>query len=65
MPVVQVKEEAVKELLRGKPITQEDLKEKLEIKEGNFAIFNNERFIEVARIVNEGEIVARPDFVLN
>lgn len=65
MPVVQVKEQAVKKLLRGGPIFKKDLVRKIKVNEGNIAIFCNERFIEVARIANEGDIIARAEFVLN
>lgn len=65
MPVVQVKEQAVKELLRGGPIFKKDLTSEIKIKEGNIAVFCSERFIEVARIVDEGDIIARAEFVLN
>ena len=72
MPVVYVKEEAVKQLLTGKPIFKQDLvedPEKLKIKEGNIAIFANERFIGIYNLIRkeekEKEIVAKPEFVFN
>jgi len=30
-----------------------------------FAVFSGKRFIEMARKAKEGEIIARPEFVLN
>jgi len=64
LPVVQIKEDVVKQLLTGKPLMKKDIKEKLPDSE-KFAVFLGERFIEVARKVSEGEIIARPEFVFN
>jgi len=65
MPVVEVKEKEIKRLLTGKPLFKKDVKK---IPKGNekglFAVFCNGRFIEIARKVDEGEIIARPEFVL-
>ena len=61
LSVIQVKEKIVKNLLTGKPLMKEDLKEVPE----KFAVFLGDKFIEVARKVNEGEIIARPEFVFN
>lgn len=64
LPVVQVKKEAVKQLLTGKPIFKKDIEGELP-KEKKFAVFSGDRFIEVARKTKEGDIIARPEFVLN
>lgn len=64
LPVVQVKKESVKQLLTGKPIFKQDIIGKLP-EEERFVVFSGEKFIEVARKVNEGEIIARPEFVFN
>ena len=63
IPVVQVKKQSVKQLLTGKPLMKKDLKKLPE--DEKFAVFLGDRFIEVARKVNEGDIVARPEFVFN
>ena len=65
LPVMKVRKESVKSLLVGKPIFKEDLTEELKVKEGNIAVFCEDRLIEVARIINEKGIVAKPEFVLN
>ena len=65
LPVAQARKESVKSLLTGKPIFKEDLAEELKVKEGNIAVFCGDRLIEVARIINAEDIVARPDFVMN
>lgn len=63
LPVVQVDEDLVKPLLDGKPLMKKD-----GIKlpdEDIFAIFSKERFIEIARKIDEEDIIARPEFVFN
>ncbi len=62
-PEVQVKEKIVKQLLTGKPLFREDVKGKLP--DRLFAVFCKERFIEIARKVDEGGIVGRAEFVFN
>lgn len=65
LPIIQINnEQVIAELLKGKPIHKEDLKEKLP-KEEIFAVFLKNKFIEIAKKVEEGEIIARPLFVLN
>jgi len=64
LPIVQTKPETVKSLLNGRPFVKSDLKEKLPDSE-LFAVFCEERFIEIARKVNKKDIIARPEFVLN
>jgi len=63
LPVVQVKEKAIKQLLTGKPIMKGDL-EKMPDSE-KFVVFLKDKFIEVARKTDERDIIARPEFVLN
>lgn len=67
MPIVQAKEDNLKQLLIGKPLMKQDLAEKEKLPEEIFAVFYGERFIEVARksIEEDKEIIARPKFVLN
>lgn len=66
LPVVYVKEEATQKLLTGKPISSRDIEKKVEFLDGeNVAVFCKDKFIEVARIVSDGEIIARPEFVFN
>jgi len=64
MPVVQIKEDNIKQILTGKPIMKKDVIGKIS-KEEIFVVFLGERFIEVARRVEEGDIIARPEFVLD
>jgi len=56
--------EKLKQILTGKPLYKDDVK--LNLKEGkNFVLFSGDRFIGVYRKVNEGEIIARAEFVFN
>ncbi len=61
LPAVQAKEESVSKLIDGKPIFLKDIEM---IPEGEkFAVFHGNKLIEIAKKVNEGEIIARPEFV--
>jgi H/ACA ribonucleoprotein complex subunit 4 len=64
-PVIQVKETSLKEIFAGSPIHKKDLSkaEKFE-KNQIICVFNGERFIEMAQVVNEGDALAKPKFVL-
>lgn len=63
--VVQVKKESLKRLYTGSPLFSSFLKDKKQIIKEKIAIFCGEKFIETARKVDEGDILARPEFVLN
>jgi len=66
LPQVYVKEEAILSLLKGKPIFHTDLAKKERFEEGEkVAIFFENRFIEVANVVKNDKIFAKPEFVLN
>lgn len=66
LPVIQVKKESLTKLLTGKPIFLDDLEKNEKVPEiGNFAVFYKDQFIEIAHFSKEGDIIARPDFVLN
>jgi len=64
LPVAQAREGSVEELLRGRPVRGEDLVSWPQV-EGDVAVFCGNRFIEVARPAGEGEVIARPQFVLS
>ena len=71
LPVVQVKEKNLKQILTGKPIFKKDIAssnfEKLEASKNVnlFVAFLKDRFIGVYRIINEGDVVAKAEFVMN
>ncbi|OIO81777.1 hypothetical protein AUJ84_00060 [Candidatus Pacearchaeota archaeon CG1_02_32_132] len=61
LPVVDVEERQLKGLLTGKPLH----KGEANVKDEKFAIFCGEKFIGAYKKVNEGEIIARAEFVFN
>lgn len=65
---VKIKEESVKKLLTGKPLSKKDMEkfesERKMTEREKFAVFFNDKFIGIYKKVNEGEIIARPEFVL-
>lgn len=64
-PVVQIKEESAERILKGQPIYKKNLADEHKIETGNKAsVFSKDRFIGVFKIINEGEIFAKPEFVL-
>ena len=65
--VVKVKKTRLEHLLTGKPILTADLKIKKEIKfekEKIISVFSENKFVGMYKIVNEKEIFAKPEFVL-
>ncbi len=65
LPTIEVKEDNLKQLLTGKPIMKQDLLGKVEVKEGDVAVFSGLRFIGVYKIVNEKEILLKAEFIKN
>ena len=62
LPVVQIKEDNLTQILTGKPIMKKDIISG----DGDLVVvFLKDRFIEVARKVDEGDIIFRAEFVLN
>ena len=64
-PVVNVKSDIIDRLLHGSPLFSKDVdsKNKSEL-EGKVCVFSGDKFIGVYSIVNQGEIFAKPEFVL-
>jgi H/ACA ribonucleoprotein complex subunit 4 len=65
LPVVQVKEESIKQILTGKPLFRKDLAEIEKNLESPFTLFLKDKFVGCYRRVDEGDIIARPEFILN
>jgi H/ACA ribonucleoprotein complex subunit 4 len=68
MPNVKADERALRGMLTGKPIFKEDILKEDQKKipnQGSFAIFSKSKFIEIAKVVDEGRVIARPEFVFN
>lgn len=67
--IIYVKKEVVKSLLTGKPLLKNhiiDSKQIEELDEGEeFAIFERENFIEIAKKFTQNNIIAKPLFVYN
>lgn len=64
MPKIEIKESSLKQLLTGKPLMSQDIKDPLP-KEEIFAIFNKSQFIAIMKKSEEKDIIARPEFVFN
>lgn len=66
LPEVQLKktsENLLKQLLTGKPLINQDI---LSLPQSSkFALFHNDKFIGVYKKSDEGDIIARPEFVFN
>ena len=63
--VVQIKKEFADKILHGSPIYYGHLKNtKDKENEGKFCVFEEEKFIGIYKVTAEGEIFARPEFVL-
>lgn len=65
LPVVQAKPDNIKKILTGKPLFEKDIAEKPKTLTSPFALFLKDRFIGCYRATNEGEMFARPEFILN
>jgi H/ACA ribonucleoprotein complex subunit 4 len=64
LPVVQISEKNVKQLLTGKPLHKSDISLKEDLPE-TFAAFVKDKFVGVYRSASEGDIIAKPEFVYN
>lgn len=66
LPTIQIKKKNLDKILHGKPIHKEDLARKYKLKkEQEIAVFCGQQFVETASVINEKNIYARPQFVLN
>lgn len=66
LPVVDIKSSSLKKILTGKPVHKSDcISEFRAQKGGAIAIFCGDKFIEVARVIFEGDVLAKPEFVFN
>jgi H/ACA ribonucleoprotein complex subunit 4 len=79
-PWIEIKESSLPQLLRGKPIHKRDVigKPQAPIRQSRtvapfeglergmyIAVWCKERFVEIARVIDSGDVVAVPDFVYN
>lgn len=64
-PIVKVKKEYVEKIFHGSPIYSEFLEEEKEFETGKIVcVFEKEKFVGMFKIINEGNIFAKPEFVL-
>jgi len=63
LPVVQIKKPLIKQLLTGKPLMKGDMEKSFEAE--HFVVFDKDVFIGVYKGVNEGDIIARAEFIFN
>lgn len=65
-PVVEIRETSLKQILTGKPLMKSDLAVKSVIpKEGLIAVFHENRLLAIMKKVDDGDIIARAEFVYN
>ena len=66
LPVIEVQQDNLQQILTGKPIMKNDLKNEIKVNEGeNAAVFCNNKFVGVYRKISEGDIVFRAEWVKN
>lgn len=64
--IVQVKENNLKKILTGKPIYQDDLeKQEKDYEKDVVCVFCKDRFLGMYRLIKDGELFAKPEFVMN
>ena len=64
-PVVEVKKEFIDMIMHGAPIYHKFLTKKYNIETGKkFCLFDDEKFIGMFRVINEGDYFARSEFTL-
>ena len=64
--VVEIDYKNLDKILRGKPIHLNDLQKKITVEKGTYiGVFCNGLFVEIARAINAGDVVAVPEFVFN
>lgn len=66
LPYFQITKEAnIRQLLTGKPLMKKEANIKSLEENENFILFNNDTFLGVYKKLEEGDLIARPLFVLN
>ncbi len=66
LPYFQITKEAnIRQLLTGKPLMKKEANIKSLDENENFILFNNDTFLGVYKKLEEGDLIARPLFVLN
>ena len=64
-PAVEIKKDNLKQIFTGKPIHKEDLKKDVKLpKDSVISVFCNKKFVGMYKIINNDEIFAKAEFVL-
>lgn len=64
-PVVQIEEESAARILKGQPVYEKNLVKKVKSEKGEtICVFSGDRFIGIFKVINEGEVFAKSEFVL-
>jgi H/ACA ribonucleoprotein complex subunit 4 len=62
--IVEIKDKNLKQIFTGKPIYKSDLKKKENFEDGKIvSVFCKGKFVEMARVVKDGDIFSKPEFV--
>lgn len=65
-PVLEVKKESLKKLFTGKPIFEDEVKNKIKgLKDSVVCVFSDEMFVGMYKVVDKEHIFAKPMFVYN
>jgi H/ACA ribonucleoprotein complex subunit 4 len=65
-PVIEINDAHIDRILKGKPIHRKDVLKMKELEKNSFVgVFCKNQFVEIARVVNAGDVIAVPDFVFN
>ncbi|MBS3071956.1 RNA-guided pseudouridylation complex pseudouridine synthase subunit Cbf5 [Candidatus Pacearchaeota archaeon] len=65
MPTLEIEEEKVSQIYKGKPLMKLDKIDLNKIHEEVFALFCKEKFIAIMKKADQGDIIAKPLFVYN
>ncbi len=66
MPVAFVKEEFLLQIFRGSPLFQKYMESTAGFEKNDvIAVFCEQKLVEIAKVILEGEVFAKPEFVLN
>ena len=65
LQVVQISDKNLKKILTGKPLMKDDFIKPNEMLNDKFAAFNDDKLIGIYKVINDGDILAKAEFVIN
>ncbi len=66
MPFVEVKKQCVKALLTGKPLFERDIVDLNKLPaEGHYAVFSDNKFVEIAKRIDDWDRIGKAEFVFD